>query len=156
LLNLPADEGGRRDHLAAAFLPWISSPPTLWQVTCFRERRDVNINVKTKIRVNGLEYSSPNELPPELREAYLRATMSGSASLNKCLDKIVLDGQELAINSMPARRVYEDIMSVIENNGHVTLPKFSEPLFTSRQIKVALVVVAAVAAAALAVVKTIS
>jgi len=30
----------------------------------------VNINVKTKILINGKEYSSADELPPELRKAY--------------------------------------------------------------------------------------
>ena len=32
-----------------------------------------NISVKTKIRVNGQDYGSVNDMPPEVRQAYERA-----------------------------------------------------------------------------------
>ena len=117
----------------------------------------MNINVKTKIRFNGQEYSSPDELPPEVQAAYRKATSAGSASLNKCLDKIILNGHAIPGDRDDGRRFYEDIMRLVENNGHVTLPVSSEPWLTPRQIKLALVVLGAVAAVAFAVVaKTIS
>ena len=33
----------------------------------------MKLNVKTKIRYNGQEYSDPNQLPPEVRAAYQKA-----------------------------------------------------------------------------------
>ena len=117
----------------------------------------MNINVKTKIRFNGQEYSSPGELPPEVQAAYRKATTAGSASLNKCLDKIILNGHAIPGDREDGPRFYEDIMSVVENNGHVTLPISSEPWLTPRQVKLALAVLGAVAAVAFAgVAKTIS
>jgi hypothetical protein len=115
------------------------------------------MNVKRKIRFNGQEYSSPDELPPEAEVAYRKATRAGTASLNKYLDKIIVNGREISRDGEQGRRLYEDIMSVVENNGHVTLPVSSEPLLTGRQIKMVLAVAAGVAVAALAVVaKTLS
>ena len=115
----------------------------------------MNINVKTKIRFNGQDYLSPDELPPEVLAAYRQATMPGSASLNKCLDKIILNGQ--VVRGGEGIRFYEDILSVVENNGHVTLPISSEPLMTPGRVKLALAVLAALAAVAFAVVaKSIS
>jgi hypothetical protein len=115
------------------------------------------MGVNPKIRFNGQEYSSPDELPPEAQAACQKTALSGVASLSKCLDKIIVDGHEISRRGEQGRRLYEDIMSVVENNGHVTLPISSEPFLTSRQIKMALAVVAAVAAIALAVAaKTLS
>jgi len=111
----------------------------------------VNTNVKRKIRFNGQEYSSPDELPTEVQAAYRRAALSATASLNKFLDKIIVNGHEISRGGKQGRRLYEDIMSVVENNGHVTLPISSEPVLTSRRIKMVLAIVAAVAAVALAV-----
>lgn len=117
----------------------------------------MKIGVKTKIRFNGQEYSSPRQLPPEVQAAYRQAAMSSPASLNKCLDKIILRGDENPHDLDNGIRFYEDILSVVENNGSVTLPVSSEPWPTRRQIKVALVVLATAAAAAFAVLaKTVS
>lgn len=117
----------------------------------------MKLNVKRKIRFNGQEYSSPDELPPEAQEAFRKATLSGITSLNKCLDKIIVNGHEIPRTGEQGRRLYEDIMSVVENNGQVTLPISSEPLLTSRRIKMVLAIVVAAAAVALAVVaKTLS
>jgi hypothetical protein len=124
----------------------------LWQMNCFRESSGVKINVRTKIRYNGREYSSPNELPAGVREAYQKAACQ-TASLNQCLDKIVIHSQKPPGEADEARRLYyEDIMRVVENNGQVTLPIFSEPFPTKRQIKVLLLVLSALGLAALAVV----
>ena len=117
----------------------------------------MKFSVQTKIRFNGQEYSSPSDLPRELQAAYRKATIPGIASLNKCLDKILVNGHEISRKGEEGRRLYEDIMSVVENNGHVTLPVYSEPLLTNRQVKMVLAVAATAVAAALAVVaKTLS
>ena len=107
-------------QLAGEMLSFVTSP--------------VNINVKTKIRYNGREYSSPDELPPEVRAAYEKAITDGEIKR-----RIVLNGQEFeSENEMPGdeRRLYDDVMSVIENNGEVTLPRNGnmEPLLTKRQL----------------------
>ncbi len=112
----------------------------------------MKINVRPKIRYNGQEYSSPNELPVGVREAYQRAACQ-TASLNQCLDKIVIHSQRPPGERDETRRLYyEDIVRVVENNGQVTLPVFSEPFPTKRQIKVLLLVLSALGLAALAVV----
>ena len=41
---------------------------------------DIKIAVKRRIVVNGKEYASPDDLPPELRSAYERATSGVSES----------------------------------------------------------------------------
>jgi hypothetical protein len=117
----------------------------------------VDFNGKIKIWGHGQEYSSPDHLPPEIQGPCRKGTPSGHASLNQCLDKIIVDGHETPGGGEPSRRIYDDILSVIENNGQVTLPISSEPLLTSRQFKMVLAVVMAMAALALAVVaKTLS
>ena len=111
----------------------------------------MNIRIPTKIRYHGHKYSSPNQLPVEVRAAYQKASVGGAASLNQCLDKIVLNGQELAGDD-EAPKLYEDIMRVVENNGQVTLPVFAEPFPTKRQINVILFLLSALGLAAFAIV----
>jgi hypothetical protein len=91
----------------------------------------VNITLKSKIRYNGQEYSHPNQLPPEVRAAYQEAMRRGSFR-----KKIVINGQEVTDQDEAARTLCDDVMSVIENNGEVTLPSNirSSPLITKRQI----------------------
>src|SRR5207253_11089458 len=67
----------------------------------------MKINVKTRIKYKGQEYSSVEELPPEVRAAYEKAMATGGASFNT---KIVFNGQEYAsLDQMPAvqRQLYE-------------------------------------------------
>lgn len=119
--------------------------------------RGVNTNVRTKGRSTGQEHSSPMEFRLQAEAAYRKAMRTGAASLNKCLDKIILHGHEVSGKRADSRRIYDDIMSVVEHNGHVTLPVSSEPFFTPRQLKVALAVASFVVAVALAVLaKTVS
>jgi len=101
----------------------------------------VKINVKTRIRYNGQEYSDPNQLPPDVRAAYDKAM---AEELPR--KKIVANGREFADeNEIPedVRRLYGDVMSVIENNGEVTLPcgSLSAPVFTKRQRQLVMLVV---------------
>jgi hypothetical protein len=93
------------------------------------------VNIKTKIRYKDQEYSDPNQLPPEARAAYEKA-MAGKSPIKK---KVVINGEEFSDETeMPddARRLYADIMSVVQNNGHVTLPgaSFSDEFLTKRQV----------------------
>jgi hypothetical protein len=102
---------------------------------CYDFPPAVSITPKSKIRYNGQEYSSPAELPPEVRMAYEKALHSGAVK-----KKFVFNGEQFANeDAMPAdvRRLCDDVMGVIENNGEVTLPNGkSEPLLTKREITV--------------------
>ena len=94
----------------------------------------MSIKLKAKIRYNGQEYSSPAELPPEVRAAYEKALHGGSVKT-----QFVFNGQQFANQeSMPAdvRKLCDDVMGVIENNGEVTIPDGEkiEPLLTKREI----------------------
>ena len=95
----------------------------------------VSIRLKAKIRYNGQEYSSPAELPPEVRMAYEKAQHDGTVK-----KKFVFNGEKLASqDAMPADvlKLYDDVMSVIENNGEVTIPNGkTEPLLTKREITI--------------------
>jgi hypothetical protein len=102
---------------------------------CYDFRPAVSITLKRKIRYNGQEYSSPAELPPEVRLAYEKALHDGVVK-----KKFVFNGEQFANeDAMPAdvRRLCDDVMGVIENNGEVTIPNGkSEPLLTKREIAV--------------------
>ena len=69
--------------------------------------QQMKIDVKTKINYKGQEYSSVEELPPEVRAAYEKAMATGGASVST---KIVFNGQEYAsLDQMPAaqRKLYQ-------------------------------------------------
>src|SRR5438552_18814185 len=95
----------------------------------------MSVTVKSKIRYNGQEYTSPAELPPEVRAAYEKALHGGSVKT-----RFVFNGQQFANQeAMPAdvRKLCDDVMGVIENNGEVTIPNGEpEPLLTKREIAV--------------------
>ena len=95
----------------------------------------VSSTLKSKIRYNGQEYSSPAELPPEVRMAYEKALHDGTVKR-----KFVFNGEQFANeDAMPAdvRKLCDDVMGVIENNGEVTIPNGKpEPLLTKREIVV--------------------
>jgi hypothetical protein len=95
----------------------------------------VSITLKSKIRYNGREYSSASELPPEIRLAYEKALHDGAVK-----KKFLFNGQQFASEeAMPAdvRKLCDDIMGVIENNGEVTLPNCkSERLLSKREIAI--------------------
>lgn len=94
----------------------------------------MSITLKAKIRYNGKEYSSPAELPPEIRMAYEKAMHEGAIK-----KKFVVNGAPFASeDAMPAdvRKLCDDVMGVIENNGEVTIPNGQDRqgLLTKRQI----------------------
>lgn len=97
--------------------------------------------MKAKIRYNGQEYSDPKQLPPEVREAYKNAVRGAARSVsNRILRRnFIVNGETFDDSNLPAdaRRLCDNVMSVIENNGEVTLPDSlrGEPWLTSGQWK---------------------
>jgi len=82
---------------------------------CYDFGPAVSITLKSKIRYNGQEYSSPAELPPEVRIAYEKALHDGAVR-----KRFVFNGEQFANeDAMPAdiRKLCDDVMGVIENNG---------------------------------------
>ena len=112
---------------------------------CYQSPPAVSITLKTKIRYNGQEYSSPAQLPPEVRAAYEKALHDPAAKKST-----FINGQKFAIEAdMPAdvRKLCDDVMEVIENNGEVTIPNGKgEPLLTKREIAIVGVVAGGIAA----------
>ena len=106
-----------------------------WQVNCYDFRPAVSITLKTRIRYNGQEYSSPADLPPDVRLAYEKALREVPLKT-----KFVINGEQFTNETaMPAdvQKLYEDVMGVIENNGEVTIPNGKpEPLLTKQEIAV--------------------
>ena len=82
----------------------------------------VNFDVKRKFIVNGKEYRSVEEMPPELRAAYEKAVRSGTGvRIEKpqvsVETKIVFNGKEYdSLEEMPAdaRRLYRSVMKSVE------------------------------------------
>src|SRR5438876_9353948 len=121
-----------------------------WQMKCSDFRPVVSITLKSKIRYNGQEYSSPAELPPDVRAAYEKALHDGAVK-----KKFVFNGEQFANEeAMPAdvRKLCDDVIGVIENNGEVTIPNWerSEPLLTKREIAVVAVFAGGIVALILA------
>ena len=116
---------------------------------CYHFCSAVSITLKSKIRYNGQEYSSPAELPPDVRAAYEKALHDGAVK-----KKFVFNGEQFANeDAMPAdvRKLCDDVMGVIENNGEVTIPNGkSEPLLTKREIAVVAVFAGGIVALVLA------
>jgi hypothetical protein len=95
-----------------------------------------NISVKTKIRVNGQDYASVEDMPPHIRQAYERAmaAMPGAkhsgllSTLGNGLRanaqtvsnaKVIFNGQEYgSVDQMPAnvRHLYQAVMATIESD----------------------------------------
>ena len=85
-----------------------------------------NINIKRRIVVNGREYATAEELPPDLRQAYEQA-MAGAGGAVRASGtggvkaKVVFDGREYVdVDSMPeeARRLYETAVEAARATGH--------------------------------------
>ena|SRR5436190_10667446 len=79
----------------------------------------MKVNIKTKIKYNGQEYSSVEELPPEARAAYEKAMAAGGTSVST---KIVFNRQEYASpeQMLPAeRQLYEDAIKLTHDTGSV-------------------------------------
>ena len=74
----------------------------------------IKVNVTWKIKINGKEYSSVEEMPSDIREAYEKARGAPRARATK----ILFNGQEYEnIEAMPhdVRRVYDQVMRAAES-----------------------------------------
>lgn len=107
----------------------------------------MSVTLKTKIRYNGQEYSSPADLPPEVRQAYEKA-LHGGAVVSK---RFTVNGHSFASeDAMPSdvRKLCDDAMEVIANNGEVTIPnsKDRDQLLTKKELGIAIAVGVGIAA----------
>jgi hypothetical protein len=92
---------------------------------------DVKFNVKYKFKVNGKEYSSLEEMPPDIRDVYEKAVNKdggiGHGNISSISPgKIVFNGQEYeSVDSMPAdiRQMYETIMKTVKSGDVATVEK---------------------------------
>jgi hypothetical protein len=95
----------------------------------------VSFDVKRKFVVNGKEYASVEEMPPELREAYEKAMRSGAGMRIgkpqvRMETKIVFNGKKYeSLEAMPAdvRRIYQSVMKSVET-GQVSPEMLSAAL----------------------------
>jgi len=80
----------------------------------------LKINVKTKIKFNGQEYNSVEDMPTEARQTYERALAafkSDPAAQSRSTTKIVFNGREYgSVADMPAdvRQLYEQVMGAVD------------------------------------------
>ena len=84
----------------------------------------MNISFKTKIRYNGKDFSSVDELPPEIRAVYERALahkpnklMSADA---KVVTRLVVNGHEVGSTkelSEDEQKIYTDAMQLLKDSG---------------------------------------
>ena len=100
----------------------------------------MNIRIRSRIRYNGQEYSSPRDLPAEVRAAYAKA-MRAPALVTA--HNIVINGDEFASEmDLPPgqKKIYDDVLALIQDNGEVTLPgvHHAEPLLTPGQTRLVL------------------
>ena len=83
----------------------------------------MKINLRKKIKYNGQEYSSVEELPPEARSAYEKAMAVSSGTVST---KIVFNGREYASpEQMPTteRQLYEDAMKLAHDSDSLVPAK---------------------------------
>ena len=110
---------------------------------CYESRSAVSITLKSKIRYNGREYSSPADLPPDVRLAYEKAMREVPLK-----NSFMINDEHFANGSAMPADVYklcDDVMSVIENNGEVTIPN-KKPLLTKREMALVAVLTGGIAA----------
>jgi hypothetical protein len=108
--------------------------------------QQMKINVTTKIKYQGQEYSTVEELPPEVRAAYEKAMATGRASVST---KIVFNGQEYAsLDQMPAvqRQLYEYALKLTRDTEAVAPARktATAALLTNRQRQLVLLFAAVV------------
>ena len=84
----------------------------------------MNISFKTKIRYNGKDFSSVDELPPEIRAIYERALANRSNKLmstgSKVVTQLVVNGHEVGSTkelSEDEQKVYADMMQLLKDSG---------------------------------------
>jgi hypothetical protein len=83
---------------------------------------NVNVNVKRKFKINGKEYGSIEEMPPDIRNAFEKAMASQAGSgqqINPATmqTKIIFNGTEYqSVDAMPqdVRQLYEKVLKAAE------------------------------------------
>ena len=83
---------------------------------------NVNVNVKRKFKINGKEYNSIEEMPPDIRNAFEKAMASQAGSDHQAnpatmQTKIIFNGTEYqSIDVMPqdVRQLYEKVLNAAE------------------------------------------
>jgi hypothetical protein len=80
---------------------------------------NVNVNVKRKFKINGKEYNSIEEMPPDIRSAFEKAMSSqaGTGIQTVTQTKIIFNGTEYqSIDAMPpdVRQLYEKVLKAAE------------------------------------------
>ena len=83
---------------------------------------NVNVNVKRKFKINGKEYNSIEEMPPDIRSAFEKAMASQTGSDQQAnpatmQTKIIFNGTEYqSIDAMPQdiRQLYEKVLKSAE------------------------------------------
>jgi len=86
----------------------------------------VKFNIKRKIKVNGREYSSVEEMPEDIRRIYDKAVCHSAESeqsteMTRLETKIVFNGQEFkSVDDIPpeARQIYKSAMAVAGPPGN--------------------------------------
>jgi hypothetical protein len=84
----------------------------------------MNFSFKTKIRYNGKDFSSVDELPPEIRAIYERALANRRNKLmstgTKVLTQLVINGHEVESTkelSEDEQKLYADAMQLLKDSG---------------------------------------
>jgi hypothetical protein len=79
----------------------------------------LNVNIKRKFKVNGKEYNSIEEMPPDIRNAFKKEAASQAGTGNPLMirRKIIFNGTEYnSIEEMPHedRQLYEKVLRAAE------------------------------------------
>jgi hypothetical protein len=86
---------------------------------------NVNVNVKRKFKINGKEYNSIEEMPPDIRNTFEKAMASQAGSDHQAnpatmQTKIIFNGTEYqSIDAMPqdVRQLYEKVLKTAETGA---------------------------------------
>lgn len=79
---------------------------------------NVKINFKRKFKVDGKEYNAIEEMPPDIRNAFEKATAAGKAIPSIAQNKIIFNGIEYKkIEDMPpdVRQLYEQALDAVQS-----------------------------------------
>jgi hypothetical protein len=80
---------------------------------------NINVNVKRKFKVNGREYNSVEDMPPDIQNAFKKAMASQATTGNPTVrqNKIIFNGTEYkSIEDMHQddRKLYEKVLRAVE------------------------------------------
>lgn len=103
----------------------------------------MNISFKTKIRYNGKDFSSVDELPPEIRAIYERALANRRNKLTstgtKVVTRLVVNGHEVESTkelSEDEQKLYTDAMQLLKDTakgdlGATAVQSATKPLLSN-------------------------